>query len=113
MSASCRTVQSAAGVYDWYHNISFRPPCFEYYLQHLTNCRQACGPVPSLSSPPRRQVSEMYRRLGEQMAPMSEASEESVPPSWQDLVHIKEVHYSALAHNHFAIGECKENNKLC
>ncbi|XP_043234654.1 rhophilin-2-like, partial [Amphibalanus amphitrite] len=50
------------------------------------------------------QVSEMYRRLGERMTPMSESSEESVPPSWQDLVNIKAVHYSALAHNHLALG---------
>ncbi|KAF0311589.1 Rhophilin-2 [Amphibalanus amphitrite] len=52
------------------------------------------------------QVSEMYRRLGERMTPMSESSEESVPPSWQDLVNIKAVHYSALAHNHLALGRC-------
>ena len=39
------------------------------------------------------------------MAPPSESPDESLPPSWQDLVHIKEAHYSALAHNHFALGE--------
>ncbi|XP_037085642.1 rhophilin-2-B-like [Pollicipes pollicipes] len=56
------------------------------------------------------QVSEVYHRLREQMSPPS--VEESVPPSWQQLVHIKEVYYVALAHHHFAIGLLEHQGPL-
>ena len=32
--------------------------------------------------------------------------QESLPLSWQQLIHIKEVYYAALSHHHFAVGEC-------
>ena len=50
------------------------------------------------------QVSETYHRLKEQMAAPS--VKESLPQSWQQLINIKEVYYTALSHHHFGVGQC-------
>jgi len=56
------------------------------------------------------QVAEVYHRLREQMAAPS--VEESLPLSWQQLIHIKEVYYTALSHHHFAVGLLEHDGPL-
>ncbi|XP_043221846.1 rhophilin-2-like isoform X1 [Amphibalanus amphitrite] len=56
------------------------------------------------------QVSETYHRLREQMAAPS--VQESLPLSWQQLIHIKEVYYTALSHHHFGVGLLEHEGPL-
>ncbi|XP_037094828.1 rhophilin-2-like [Pollicipes pollicipes] len=56
------------------------------------------------------QVAEVYHRLREQMAAPS--VQESLPVSWQQLIHIKEVYYTAISHHHFAVGLLEHEGPL-